>query len=205
MSEPLRVTTPEAAELLGRPELGRLLKPFMSGPKTVGEVAAAQGLSVEALHYRVRQLCRAGLLVVVGERPRRGRPSKLYQAVATDFVFSVELLRPGTLRALALGESWLREFMEALEHLSAPQAPRTVRVFLDEAGALTWGTAQAPDLSPEHPAAYFTQTAALFLTPAEAAELTGELGALSRKYAGRRGPKRYGMILGLTPLGRPVD
>lgn len=89
---PHSITTPEGAELLARPERARLLKPFMRGPKTVSQVAQAQGVSVESLHYRVQQLHRAGLLRVAGELPRRGRPLKLYEAVVTDFVFPVDLL-----------------------------------------------------------------------------------------------------------------
>ena len=75
-----------------------------------------------------------------------------------------------------------------------------------------WGTADPPPPRPLHPAAYFTQSAALYLTPADAQELADELDALNRKYERRkaqsakaRGPRRYGLILGLTPLPRPVD
>lgn len=202
---PQRITTREAAELLGRPNLARLLKPFMRGPKTVGEVAAAQGMTVEALHYRVGQFHRAGLLRVVGERPRRGRASKLYEAVATDFVFSVDLLKPDTLRALSTGESWRQEFLEELERATTVHQQRTVRVFLKGNGALMWGTLDEPASEEEVPGTFFTQSAALYLTPAEAAELANELEAINRKYEGRKGPRRYGMILGLTPLSRPVD
>ena len=202
---PYHITTPDAAEILGRPDLARLLKPFMRGPQSVSAVAKIQGVSVESLHHRVQQLHRAGLLRVAGEIPRRGRPIKLYEAVATDFVFSVDLLKPETLRELSQGDLWLREFRQELARLTAPQQQRTVRVLLTDAGALMWGTADSPPPRPVHPAAYFTQSAALYLTPADAQELANELDALNRKYEGRKGPKRYGLILGLTPLPRPVD
>lgn len=49
-----------------------------------------------------------------------------------------------------------------------------------------WGTADSPPPRPVHPAAYFTQSAALYLTPADAQELADELDALNRKYEGRK-------------------
>ena len=202
---PHSINTPEAAELLARPELARLLKPFMRGPKSVSEVAQAQGVSVKSLHYRVQQLHRAGLLRVASELPRRGRPIKLYEAVATDFVFSVDLLKPETLRELSQGDSWLHEIMDEMQRLWAVHEQRTVQVTLNDTGALVWGTADPLPSPPEHSDAHFTQTAALYLTPADARELAAELDALNRKYEGRQGPKRYGLILGLVPLTRPVD
>ena len=138
---PYHITTPDAAEILGRPDLARLLKPFMRGPKSVSAVAKSQGVSVESLRHRVQQLHRAGLRRVVDELPRRGRPIKLYEAVATDFVFSVDLLKPETLRELSQGDSWLREFRQEMERLTAPHQQRSVRVLLTDAAALMWGTA----------------------------------------------------------------
>ncbi|RJF72333.1 ArsR family transcriptional regulator [Deinococcus cavernae] len=202
---PYSITTPEAANLLARPDVARLLKPFMRGPRTLSQVAQAQYMRVETLHYRVQQLRRAGLLRVVGEVPRRGRPLKLYEAVATAFVFSADLLSPEALQELSLGKAWLREFMEELERLTGADEQRTVQVSLNNAGALIWGTADELPERPEHPTAYFTQSAALYLTPAEAEELAAELDTLYQRYEGRSGPKRYGLILGLTPLSRPVD
>lgn len=94
--------------------------------------------------------------------------------------------------------------LESLERLTTADRQRTVRVKLDENGALSWGT-DDPAPPPGRCDAYFTQSAALYLTPAEAEELAADLDALNRKYAGRQGPKRYGLLLGLTPLSRPVD
>lgn len=202
---PFQVSTPEAAQLLARPELARLLKPFMRGPKSVSEVAQAQGLSVESLHYRVQQFLKAGLLKVVEERPRRGRAVKLYQAVATDFVFASRLLKPQTIRDLQLGESWFREFIENLDHFNDLPPSATLRVKLEDSGALNWGSADPLPAGPGHPAAYFIQTGALYLNPAEAEALANELEALFHKYDGRWGRGRYGLILGLTPMTRPVD
>lgn len=213
MAEPLPLSTPAAAELLGRPEVARLLKPFMRGPRTCGQAANELGLPVEALHYRVQQFCRAGLLQVAGTQPRRGRSSKLYEAVATDFVFPSHLLSPETRRALGAGEAWYAEFRANLERLLPEPYPELVRVTLTPDGTLHWqqefSTPEAQHRLEarlaELPPALHVQTAALYLTPQDAEALADELAELFNKYHGRGGPRRYAMILGFTPLDRPVD
>lgn len=210
MAEALSVTTPEAAELLARPDVARLLKPFMHGPKTCGRGAKELGLPVESLHYRVQQFCRAGLLQVVGQEPRRGRPNKLYEAVATDFVFSSKLVSEETLHALEAGDTWYTIFRENLERSLPQRYTDLVRVSLAENGAMMWGSdSSRPDAEHQqhsaHPTTLHVHTAALYLTPAEAEALAKELAELFERYDGRSGPKRYAMILGLTPVDRPVD
>ena len=69
---PYHITTPDAAEILGCPDLARLLKPFMRGPQSVSAVAKMQCVSVESLHHRVQRLHRAGLAQSAKARgPRR--------------------------------------------------------------------------------------------------------------------------------------
>lgn len=210
---PLHITDPQAAELLAQPDIARLLKPFMRGPKTAAEVAQAQGLGVEKLHYRVQQFLRLGLLQIVGERPRRGRTSKVYAATATDFTFDSRLLKPQTLSALERGESWYAEVLENLERFAPQRYPDQIRVYLTEDGALMWDHREL-DPEKEKQAQQAREAAlpllhvhssALFLTPADASALADELCEVFRKYHGRQGPQRYGMILGLTPMTRPVD
>ncbi len=79
-----------------------------------------------------------------------------------------------------------------------------MQVRLEENGALQWLSTEAAPAD-AHPAACLIQSGALYLSPAEAEALAAELDALYRNYGNRRGPQRFGLLLGLTPMLRPVD
>lgn len=211
---PLTVTSPQAAALLATPDVARLLKPFMRGPRTVGQAARELDVPLGALHYRVRILCRAGLLRQVGEVPRRGRSSPLYGAVASDFVFAADLLPPGLREALGAGDSWVAEIREQLRRALPPRRAAVVRVHLNAEGRLIWSEeaggatelpGDGPGDGPAEPTTLQMHSAALYLSPDDAEALVAELTELYGRYHLKQGSRRYGLMLALTPLKRPVD
>src|SRR5690606_28325481 len=94
------VTDPEQARLLNDADSKRLIPPLMSHAPTI--TAAARDLTVtaaaretgvdtNAVLYRVRQFLRAGLLKVVREVKRPGRPIKVYRSAHDAYFVPYEL------------------------------------------------------------------------------------------------------------------
>lgn len=109
----MEVRDERAAALFTQPQQRRLLLWFARRPKSVGEAAAALGMDLKRAHYFIRRLADLGLLVVAGERPRAGRPVRLYRAVADSF-FIPHVAAPrgfGDDLAGELRESLARELM----------------------------------------------------------------------------------------------
>jgi hypothetical protein len=207
----LELHSPLAAKLLARPELVRLLKPFMGQPISIKQAAVLMGLEVERLYYRVQQFVEAGMIKVVSEQPRRGRAVKLYHATAKAFRVPAGVVPPALMESLEWADAWREEFYQAIRRTQ--HYGQWLLVFLNPDGTLTWSGFYDPNQRPQNPAvlsedfpAVLNQwTASLFLEPAEAKELQRELWSLFGRYHGRGGPKRYGMHVGLAPLERPVD
>ena len=84
LSRAFRVADPAAAAMFVDSQMRRVAL-FVGRPRTPGEVAAASNIDLRRLHHHVQKLCRLGLLRVVGERKRAGRPIKLYRAAGDAF------------------------------------------------------------------------------------------------------------------------
>ncbi len=80
----------EQARLLSDPRSVHYFGPFLARTRSVAEAAEEVGCALDTMYYRVRRFERAGLLRVVGQRARRGRPIKLYRSVADSFVVPLE-------------------------------------------------------------------------------------------------------------------
>lgn len=76
-----RVSSEAQARMLIDSRVRDLFNPFLGQERTVGEAAAEAGCSPAVMLYRVGVFLRAGLLRVAGERPRAGRPLKVYRSV----------------------------------------------------------------------------------------------------------------------------
>lgn len=86
------VTDPAMARLLTTLNATACLGPFLEHDRSVAEVARLQGKPLGRVHYWVRRLTDAGLLVVTSEVARAGRPIKRYRAVASRFRVPAALL-----------------------------------------------------------------------------------------------------------------
>lgn len=84
------VADPRAARILADPEWIAWLEPFLGRVSGVAEAARRLGRPLDATRYRVRRMEQAGLIEVVGERRRAGRPIRLYRSVADGFVVPFE-------------------------------------------------------------------------------------------------------------------
>ncbi len=90
MQQPIRshqvtIHDPRAAAVFTKSHLRRLLLQFADRPRGVAEVAAELSIDLKQLHHTVTRLCRLGLLEVVGERKRAGRPIKLYRCTGSSY------------------------------------------------------------------------------------------------------------------------
>lgn len=71
--------------LLADPLKLQLLQAFAESPKTIKQVAAELGESVTKLYRHVDALNDSGLLVLVGEKQKRGTVERTFRAVAQRF------------------------------------------------------------------------------------------------------------------------
>ena len=81
----LEVTNPEQVRLLTDPVSKSYFKPFLGQALSVSEAADVSGCSLSTMLYRVRTFLDAGLLEITRTQKRKGRPIKVYRAVANAF------------------------------------------------------------------------------------------------------------------------
>lgn len=95
LNRALPVRDPAAAAMFVDSRTRRLIALFVGKPRSLSQVAMASNMDLKRLHHHAQKLCRLGLLRVVGEQKRAGRPIKLYQA-ASDifFIDAVGVPRP---------------------------------------------------------------------------------------------------------------
>ena len=207
----MRVDDPEAALWLVDPERRRWLVPFVDGERTLAEVARELDVPVNAVLYRARLLVEHGLVRVVGEEQRRGRPMKRYAAAAQGFVVPVTLVPGATLEGLlALNElrgqeALTRALARAVRRLADPES-LVVRIGVDEFGEFAAGLARegegldlTEELTRESAPALWSSWSALSLSDGEAKALQRELVELWGRYQGGSAPTGYTLRLALVP------
>ena len=74
-----------AAELLADAERSRWLEPFLARTRSASEAADELGVELDAMLYRLRVLRKLGLVEIVAQTPRAGRPIKRYRSTADAF------------------------------------------------------------------------------------------------------------------------
>ena len=207
----IRVTDPEVALWLADPERRRWLVPFVGRQRTLAEVGRELGVPVNAVLYRARLLVKHGLVRVVGEQRRRGRPMKRYTAAAEGFIVPVTLVPVATLGGLlALNElpaqeALTRGLARAVRRLADPDE-LVVRIGVDEWGVFGAGLARdgegfylAEELTRESAPPLWSSWSGLSLSDDEAKSLQRELVALWRRYQGGSAPTSYTLRLALVP------
>ncbi len=195
----LRVTNRLAIRILADADNALWLKPFMREALSVKAAAEGLGVTIQAMHYRVQRMLRAGLLEVTDIRRRHGRSIKCYRAVARGFRVPLDLVPPESFEDLDRGLSWERLLDRGLR--KAWGYPDELVVHLDEYGALNfdWGPHERELLDPNAPPVLRFRSAALWLDWRDAKTLQGELYDLWTRYRSRRGARRYVMSAGLAP------
>lgn len=105
----------------------------MRGEASAGEVARMTDIPVKQAHHRLTRLLEAGLITVMGERQRGGRPIKLYRASSTVYQVPFALTDAATAAELVTGmtQPYLMASMEAIGHLFMTETAQDVLVALD--------------------------------------------------------------------------
>ncbi len=111
-----------------------MLGAFLAGEGTVAGAARTTGLDLRTVHRDVRALCAAGLLEVVREVKRAGRPVKVYRAVAPAFF--VPFSATGAAELTELGGGVAARY-EALYRVA--QAREFGRAHREQGGGREWG------------------------------------------------------------------
>ena len=125
---------PAAAAVFADARRRRLLLRFVGEGCSLAEVAKADGVSIGYLHYHARRWVALGLLEIVEERRRAGRPVKIYRAAGESFfVADASLAKPanaGVLDELYRGLEELRREDEGAGTLFSAEKgrPRMCRV-----------------------------------------------------------------------------
>jgi hypothetical protein len=91
-----RVCNPKVADWLTSPEAPHLLRPFLGRSASVSEAAGMLRLSVKDMHYRTRRMVSLGILEVVEEVARAGRPVKRYATNCDEFFVPFALTQATT-------------------------------------------------------------------------------------------------------------
>jgi hypothetical protein len=211
------VHTEAQATILKNQTVAEFFYPFLGHKKTVSEAAREVGCKLNAMHYRVNTFLEAGLLEVVAEQERAGRPVKVYRSVAEAFFV------PFYLTAHAdIAEDWVRVVEPTVRELGRAFGAAIERrgrtgqcVFRDaEGGVSSFGAhvrvetgdivfnLDTPDLL-----VGADQCGDVFLTEQQAKTLQGELSNLFTRYirpaqdnptdGGKR--ERYLFIYALAP------
>ncbi len=134
VSSVLHVTDPTAVRLLTHGRVRRVLGAFLSREGTVAGTARELRLDLRIVHRDVRALCAVGLLEVVREEKRAGRPVKVYRAVAPAFF--VPFSATGAVELTELGGGFAARY-EALYR--SAQAREFGRAHHEQGGGREWG------------------------------------------------------------------
>lgn len=208
------VTDPEQARLLTDPACQRVFRAFLARDATATEAVRDTGADMNAVLYRVRQLQRAGLLKVVREVKRPGRPIKVYRSSHDAYFVPYELTPFASLEERLLAQ--LRPHMETRARVMAQRLRQHGwygQVFFRDREGETW-TASAAE-----PAARLDWLDAslglgidyvveLELTDEEAADLQTLLYQALERYqrgqgSGRPGAKGYTLEVALYERPEP--
>jgi hypothetical protein len=105
----------------------RILLQFAGPPRGVAEVAAELAIELKKLHHAVTRLHRLGLLEVAEERPRAGRPIKLYRCAAESYFI------PGDVAPAPFSDGLAKELQDAIAREVAATA-QGMEFWLDAQG-----------------------------------------------------------------------
>lgn len=200
--EALRVTNYLAIRILADADAAPWLKPFMREALSVKAATEELGMTIQAMHYRVQRMLRAGLLEVADVRHRPGRPIKYYRAVARSFRVPLDLVPAVLVENLERGVSWERLLDRGARRARKVwRSPDELVVHLDEFGALNydWGPHLRELLDPNAPPVLRFRSAALWLDWRDAKTLQRDLHDLWTRYRSRRGKRRFVLSVGLAP------
>ena len=92
LSRSFTVQSRAHAQVFGNAFKRRIVLSCVREAKSISRVADELAIPIKKIHYHMTSLAQLGLLHVVAERPRNGRPIKLYQAIADSFFIPRSLM-----------------------------------------------------------------------------------------------------------------
>jgi DNA-binding Lrp family transcriptional regulator len=201
------VTDPHQARLLTEPRSKTFFKPFLAREQSAKEAADAIECSLNAMLYRVKVMVDAGLIRLVGTRPRAGRAVKVYRSVHDAYFVPFALTPYATLeeRLWVQGRPIFANLIRA--YASALRASELYghAILRDENGAV-WTTDRLPDATPQGLPTVYSDTVTP-LSNDEALEIAQALrdilvrGVRPRPTNSPKSP--YLLMLALLPIEEP--
>jgi len=209
---PHAVTDAAAAAFLVDPVCRRFLEPFLGRDCTVAQASRELGEAPNTVLYRVRQMLRVGLLIVVRTEPRRGRAVKVYRSVA-DALFvpyaatpAVDLMDVMRRERAAQEETLLRALLRVMRFTGDDAAWGMVMYRRGE-GVYAYDAVQgAPPsewLEPDDPAVLDYSFVVGGWSRAQAKAFQQDLRAVLARHSKAQGPPssvRYLVRIALAPL-----
>jgi len=128
LTRPLRIEAPDQVAVFLDAKRRRILLSFMGRERSLTEAAAALAMPLNGLAYHVGRLLRFGLLSVVREQKRAGRPIRFYRAAADSFLI------PASAMGRRVGDGLTAELRTAIERAGSLSGSSDMLVVLDEAG-----------------------------------------------------------------------
>ncbi len=204
----LEVRDPRAADVLMNPATLRQIVPFLGRDCTVADAARDTGELPNTVLKRVRRFEHIGLLRIVREARRGGRPRKVYRTTADQFFVPFEATTADSLEsALAERDAFWEQLLRRNVVRARMEALGTwgTRVYRDSRGRLQVHTAVTPEanattLDPDMPAVLSSWRDSVRLDFEDAKALQREMFELLRRYQQKDGAQRYIMRLGLAPV-----
>ena len=203
----LSVDTKEAARALTEGTGWRYLEPFVGQEVSVSKAAKALHVSPNALLYHVKRFLRLGLLTVIREEKRAGKPIKYYRTKADTLFVPFTLTSAETIEALflSLEHEWQAKFLHcAAEVMKGSEANLGVRIWRLPTGEFISKPTLAPpapfdaDLFKRWPVLVLWSDA-LYLDADDVTALQGELIKVFERFSERKGKQKHLLRLGLVP------
>jgi hypothetical protein len=198
----------EAADYLSNPLKAVFIYPFIGRARSSSDVAAAHGVKLNAMSYRIERLQRLGLLREAGVERRRGRVVRLYRATADAFFVPLAATSLENLESMI--DQWAQSlqpmYLHALARTLSDRHPQWgVRISREADDRLLIAPATGEEgfynyFEPDAPAIIEGWFSDLRLDDGDAKALQGELLMLYLKYLGREGKCRYLLRVGMTPM-----
>ena len=182
------VQDPAQARLLTNPKTRPFFEPFLAREQTVSAAAKDVGCTLHAMLYRVKTFVEAGLLRVVREEPRAGRPVKHYRST-----FDAYFIPHGVTPYANLEDALLEQTREQANFLVRQWAKLLHnighdgrRFYRDPYGEINWESGEVSTVkldfdNPTYPAA-FDFSLEIRLSKEEAKALQLELRDLYLRY-----------------------
>lgn len=204
------VTEARAVKMFLSQEYILVLEQLMLKEWSVGQLAKELGLPLNGIHYRVRRLFEANLVVQTRVLKRQGRPVKYFRATSQAYLVPYSATPLNSLEELVgLYNNGFQErinqgIVEVGSKFVQDKNDIGMRLFVQD-GQVYWDATPTAErfqytdlLKPEIPA-IFASCLMLYLDLEDAKNLQLELVELCQRYMNHQGEQRYLFQLGLAP------